>query len=182
MIRGSNSYSLRWKERFLTTKGTEITKCEPDEIAFPRAHPHRHSAGKWVRRAADPYLPWRATTTISGASSKPASASGPLRRKLCSSALRNIANSSSASPGWTTPLTSQAPSASLRPPTTSPPGKPTIKPCSAPCSSAILRHSPKSWPQQQNSRKPSTQAHTIQPSHPLISKLLLKDDHSHCAM
>ena len=39
---------------FLTTKGTEITKCEPDEIAFA----HRHSAEKWVRRAADPYLPF----------------------------------------------------------------------------------------------------------------------------
>ena len=39
---------------FLTTKGTEITKCEPDEIAFP----HRHLAEKWVRRAADPYLPF----------------------------------------------------------------------------------------------------------------------------
>jgi hypothetical protein len=74
---------------FLTTKGTEITKCEPDEIAFPRpahsgsplhllppeailhlpikiqqssldnpfaGHSRRHSAEKWVRRAASPYL------------------------------------------------------------------------------------------------------------------------------
>ena len=42
---------------FLTTKGTEITKFSY-EIAFPCAHPHRHSAKKWVRRAAGTYLPF----------------------------------------------------------------------------------------------------------------------------
>jgi len=77
---------------------------------------------------------WPAITTISGASSVPGSATAPSQTPLSLRAWPSTVKFSFVTPGWTTPRTNPAPSASRLPPSTSPTGVPITKRCSGRCS------------------------------------------------